>query len=67
VIPVKVDVSATGRVVRAVAESRDGDGVRRYLADLAQKAAREWRFTPARSGSGAAVAGSKRIEFVFAQ
>jgi hypothetical protein len=66
VIPVKVDVSERGRVVRAVAESRGGDGVRRYLADLAQKAARQWQFTPARSRSGEAVAGSKRIEFVFA-
>ena len=64
-MPVKVDVNERGRVVRAVAESRGGDGVRRYLADLAQKAAREWQFAPARSSSGAAVPGKRTIQFVF--
>ena len=64
-MPVRVDVNERGRVVRAVAESRGGDGVRRYLADLAQKAAREWQFTPARSSSGAAVPGKRTIQFVF--
>lgn len=64
-MPVKVEINERGRVVRAVAESKGGDGVRRYLADLAQKAAREWRFTPARSSSGAAVPGKRTIQFVF--
>jgi hypothetical protein len=66
VIPVEVEVNERGRVVRAVAETRNADGVRRYLAERAQKAAREWRFTPARTKAGEHVAASKTIEFVFA-
>lgn len=66
VIPVEVEVNERGRVVRAVAEMRSGDGVRRYLAEQAQKAAREWRFTPARTKAGEHVAASKTIDFVFA-
>jgi outer membrane biosynthesis protein TonB len=41
------------------------DGLQRYLADLAEKAAREWRFTPAKSREGASVASSKTLTFVF--
>jgi hypothetical protein len=65
VIPVEVEVSAYGRVVRAVAEAQTADGVHRYLAEQAVKAAREWRFAPARTKSGAPVAASKTIDFVF--
>ena len=64
-IPVEVEVSADGRVVRAVAEAQTGDGVHRYLVEQAVKAAREWRFAPAQTKSGAPVAASKRIDFVF--
>jgi hypothetical protein len=66
VIPVEVEVSERGRVVRATAERQSGDSVRGYLADLAQKTAREWRFTPAKTSEGVAVAGRKTIRFVFA-
>jgi hypothetical protein len=65
VIPVAVEVSDRGRVVSAVAETRNADGVRRYLAEQAQKAARQWRFKPARTKSGEQVAASKTIDFVF--
>ncbi|HEV2445238.1 MAG TPA: energy transducer TonB [Candidatus Sulfopaludibacter sp.] len=64
VVPVQVEVSARGRVTKAVAEAQSDD-VRRYLAAQAQKAAREWRFTPARDKSGERVASSKTIQFVF--
>jgi hypothetical protein len=68
IIPVEVKVSDQGRVLRAVAEVAEGDntdGVHRYLAGQAQKAAREWRFKPARTKSGATIAASKTIQFVF--
>jgi hypothetical protein len=65
VIPVNVEVSERGRVLRAVAEPQSGGGVSRYLAEQAQKAARDWRFSPARTKSGARVAASKTIDFVF--
>jgi hypothetical protein len=67
VIPVEVEVSARGRVIRAVAETGEGDSVHRYLAEQAEKAARAWRFAPARTGKGAPVPGSKTIQFVFTQ
>jgi hypothetical protein len=65
VIPVNVEVSEKGRVVRALADAQTGDGIHRYLAELAQRTAREWRFAPARSQSGERVAASKMIDFVF--
>ena len=65
VIPVEVEVSERGRVLRAVAEAQSGDGVSRYLAEQAQKAARDWRFSPARTKSGTRIAASKTIDFVF--
>jgi hypothetical protein len=64
-IPVEVEVSGRGRVVRAVAETQTGDSVRRYLAEQAQKAALQWRFRPARTRSGARVPASTTIRFVF--
>jgi hypothetical protein len=65
VIPVTVEVNAQGRVVRASVPSTE-DGLNRYLAGLAQKSAREWRFHPARSKSGRAVASRRTIRFTFA-
>jgi hypothetical protein len=64
VIPVRVEVNERGRVVSAAPEAQI-DGVRSYLADLAQKASREWRFRPARTSTGIAVASNKTIQFVF--
>jgi len=63
-IPVEVRVDERGRVVSARSEGAGGDGLHRYLAGQAEKAAREWRFHPAKH-AGAPVAASKRIEFVF--
>lgn len=64
VIPVEVTVSASGKVTRALAET-DGDSLYQYLADKAERAARLWKFAPARSRSGKRVAGTKTLYFVF--
>jgi hypothetical protein len=64
-IPVRVQVDAGGRVAAAAAEGRQRDGLHRYLAELAEKAARQWRFTPGKSPQGTAVAASKTVTFVF--
>lgn len=65
VIPVNVQVDGEGRVAHAAAAKTRLDGLGRYLAELAEKAAREWRFTPAKSPEGVAVASSKTLTFVF--
>jgi hypothetical protein len=65
IIPVEVQVNERGQVVRAVSKAKTNDSVARYLSDQAQKAAREWRFSPARSGSGEHVAATKTLRFVF--
>ena len=64
VIPVEVTVSASGKVTRALAET-DGDSLHQYLADKAERAARLWKFAPARSRGGKRVAGTKTLYFVF--
>jgi hypothetical protein len=64
-IPVKVQVDEGGRVTSAAAEKKRLNGVHRYLAELAEKAARQWRFTPAKSREGVAVTSSKSLTFVF--
>jgi hypothetical protein len=51
--------------VAAKTKDPGADGLRRYLGGLAEKAAREWRFTPARNRAGKPVGGSKTIQFVF--
>ena len=66
VIPVEVEVSERGQVVRAVAvKNKIDDSVHRYLAEQAQKAALQWRFRPARTTGGDRVAASKTLHFVF--
>jgi TonB family protein len=47
-IDVRVDIDATGRVVRAEALTR---GKQEVLTSLALEAARQWRFSPAKLGS----------------
>jgi hypothetical protein len=64
VIPVQLHINASGRVTDAAAEVV-GDGLDRYLADQAAKAARRWSFAPARSRNGHAIASVKTVEFVF--
>jgi hypothetical protein len=65
VIPVIVQVNEKGRVTGAAAAVRGGDGLHRYLAEQAEKAARQWRFTPAKTSRGTRVASSKTVHFVF--
>jgi len=65
VIPVEVQVNERGRVLSARVDDRNEDGLHRYLAEQAGKAAREWQFAPARTRDGAAVPGSRTIQIVF--
>jgi TonB family protein len=65
VIPVEVRVNERGKVLRAHVTEEGGDGVHRYLAEQAERAAREWQFNPARTQGGEPVAATKTIEFVF--
>ena len=64
-IPVKVQVDEGGRVTSAAAEKKRLNGLHRYLAELAEKAARQWRFTPSKSRDGVAVTSSRTLTFVF--
>jgi hypothetical protein len=65
VVPVIVRIDEKGRVTGASAAARGGDGVHRYLAEQAESAARQWRFTPAKSSRGTRLASSKTLHFVF--
>jgi hypothetical protein len=64
VVPVKIEVSASGKVISSAAEG-DGDGLYRYLAEQSALAARRWRFKPAHSVNGSPVAARKTIYFDF--
>jgi len=63
-IAVDVRISESGNVQHAAVRGKR-QGVQRYLAGLAVRAARSWRFTPARSDNGTPVASKKTIQFVF--
>ena len=63
-IAVDVRISESGDVQQAVARGKR-QGVQRYLAGQAVRAARSWRFTPARSDDGTPVESKKTIQFVF--
>ena len=66
VIPVKVWVSTSGRVIGAAAQGIDRtNSVYEYLADHAVKAAHDWRFSPAKSRDGRRTEASKIIYFTF--
>ena len=65
VVPVEMHINAEGRVTEAVSK-KGGQGLERYLADQAVKAARQWSFAPAHSREGNAIASVKSVEFVFA-
>lgn len=65
VVPVVVAVDESGRVTRASARVATKDGLDRYLADQAVKAARQWSFSPARSSDGSPLAGTTTISFEF--
>jgi hypothetical protein len=52
-------------VLSARVQDQGTDGIHRYLAEQAGKAARAWQFTPARTRSGTPIAAAKTIQFVF--
>jgi TonB family protein len=64
VVPVEVRVNRNGRVTSANSAG-SGGGVYRYLARAAAKAARSWRFTPAKSADGRPVESRKTVQFIF--
>lgn len=64
VIPVLLNINASGRVVKAVPQGR-GDGIYQYLAARAVAAAKEWRFSPARGSDGSAMPATKTVYFTF--
>lgn len=64
IVPVKVRVSASGRVVDARAEP-GSPGLYSYLAGYAVRAARQSRFLPARTRNGAPAEGERTIYFHF--
>jgi TonB family protein len=64
IVPVEVKISESGRVTSAIPEKGSG-AVYDYLSTLAAGAARNWRFQPARSHSGAPVPATKTLYFVF--
>lgn len=64
VIPVEVKVTANGRVTGASAKG-SGDDLYHYLAGRSAQAARQWRFSPARSRTGRPVAAVRTVYFVF--
>jgi outer membrane biosynthesis protein TonB len=63
-IDVRVHIDARGRVVSAAPVTRQHSGLDQYLAGRAVRAARLWRFEPARE-SGKAVEGTQILHFVF--
>lgn len=63
-VPVQVSIDAAGRVNSSAARG-DGDGVYRFLAERAATAAQSWKFRPARSAGGAAVASTQLVYFTF--
>jgi hypothetical protein len=64
-IPVEVYVTAHGTVSRGTAQTAGADGLSKYLAGQAEKAALQWRFTPAKSKRGVPMASAKTLNFVF--
>jgi hypothetical protein len=65
-VPVRVRVSSTGKVIAAVPKSgRRNDGLYRYLAIRAGKAALLWSFTPAKTEDGTPILTEETISFVF--
>jgi hypothetical protein len=66
VIPVRVRVSSSGRVVGAVLTGGEKmDGLQRYLRNAAAKAALAWTFEPAKTNEGTPIMAEREISFVF--
>ncbi len=65
-LDVRVQIDARGRVTSAAPVVKPHKGLETYLAGTAVKAARLWRFEPARE-NGKPVAGAQTLHFVFQQ
>jgi hypothetical protein len=66
VIPVRVRVSSSGRVVGAILKGGEKmDGLQRYLRNAAAKAALAWTFEPAKTKEGMPIMAEREISFVF--
>jgi hypothetical protein len=65
-LDVRVEIDARGRVTSAAPVVKPHKGLEAYLAGSAVKAARLWRFEPARE-NGKPVAGAQTLHFVFQQ
>jgi Gram-negative bacterial TonB protein C-terminal len=65
-LDVRVAIDARGRVTSAAPVVKPRKGLETYLAGTAVKAARLWRFEPARE-NGKPVAGAQTLHFVFQQ
>jgi hypothetical protein len=65
-LDVRVQIDARGHVTSAAPVVKPHKGIETYLAESAVKAARLWRFEPARE-NGKAVAGAQTLHFVFKQ
>jgi Gram-negative bacterial TonB protein C-terminal len=63
-IDVRVEIDDRGRVTSAAPVTKPHKGIEAYLAGTAVKAARLWRFEPARE-NGKPVNGSETLHFVF--
>lgn len=63
-IDVRVQIDSRGRVTSASPVTKQRSGLEAYLATCAVKAARLWRFEPARE-NGQPVSGTSTIHFVF--
>ena len=63
-IDVRVEIDAHGRVTSAAPVTKPHKGIETYLAGTAVKAARLWRFEPARE-NGKPVVGSETLHFEF--
>jgi hypothetical protein len=63
-IDVRVHIDERGRVTSAAPVVKPHQGIDSYLAGTAVKAARLWRFEPARE-NGKPVAGTETLHFVF--
>jgi Gram-negative bacterial TonB protein C-terminal len=63
-IDVRVEIDDRGRVTSAAPVTKPHKGMEAYLAGTAVKAARLWRFEPARE-NGKPVSGAETLHFVF--